>query len=334
MNYAHQSPLAASFGSNEFGDSAGPARLYGAVVDKQLETRAAAAKLCKHRKRLNCVTVMMALLLPWVSFVVMFGIVSFYVHYAAPVTTTLAATCAWFFCAALNFSAWQTWKIGAEDRFYRLYMGIALTVATSFGWVLGDISFWQYMQPTYHIDHLATYSNVDPSSQMLWSGEQVPARGRRYQDAGKIYFSHMAVLDRSRAASFKDGNLYCVAPIINPSCNKNCGFDFWAVGINCCSDLAADFRCGDYNSTHAKSGLRQVVETWRPFFRLAVLQAEGFHGLTSRHPLFFHWVEDPVAELHSWRLSGYRDYIVAMILAFALNVLALVPVLKSARFSA
>lgn len=322
-------PLVPS-GRGEFSDSAGAARLYGALADNELEARAAAAKLTNQKRRLNCVTVLTALLLPWGLFVAVFGVVSFYCHYAAPVTTMLATFCVWMASVCFTTSAWQACKAGAEDRAYHLYVGISLTVAVSLGWVMGDISFWQYMQPTYHIDHLATYTNVDPSSQMLWSGEHVPARGRRYQDAGKVYFSHDTVLDRSKATSFKDGNLYCVAPIVNPNCKSNCGYDFWAVGINCCSDVAADFRCGDFNSTRAKSGLRQVVETWRPFFRLAVLQAEGFHGVTSRHPLFFHWVEDPVAELHSWRLSGYRDYILAMITGFILNVAAVVLVLKSA----
>lgn len=320
-------------GAGNFSDSAGPARLYGALIDQQLEARAAASRLCKTRKRINCVAVMLALIVPWSLFIMVFGLVSFYLHYAAPLTTMLCAGGTIALGVSVIASGAQAWAARAEDRFYHLYMGVALTMASVLGCVFGDINFWQYMQPSYHVDHLATYTNVDPSSQHLWSGEDVPVHGKRYQDAGKVYFSHKVTLDLSRAANFKDGNLYCVAPIVNPSCNKNCGFDFWAVGLNCCSELAADFRCGDYNNTRVKSGLRQTADSWRPFFRLAVLQAEGIHKVSSRHPLFFHWVEDPVKELNSWKESGYRRFIIVMTVAFAANAAALLPSLKSARLS-
>jgi len=313
-----------------FSDSAGPVMLYGAIVDQQLKARSDAAKLCKARKRINCVSVLLALLGPWAIFVLVFGVVSFYPHYAAPLTVSLAATVLLILGIRQAADGVKAWRIGDEDRAIRLYLGVALVVAIALGWTMGDINFWQFMQPCYHVDHLATYSNVNPSSQHLWSGEQVPVRGRRYQDAGKVYFSDKARLDLTRAASFKDGRVFCVAPIIDPGCKKNCGYDFWAVGIDCCSEFAPDFKCGNYNSTRAKSGLRQIVDSWRPFFRLAVLQAEGMHHVSSRHPLFFTWVDDPVAELRTWKLAGYRRFIVAMIFSFAMNAVLVVPVLRSA----
>eukprot|EP00932_Pfiesteria_piscicida_P021506 SRR837773.8293.p1 GENE.SRR837773.8293~~SRR837773.8293.p1 ORF type:complete len:331 (-),score=113.65 SRR837773.8293:3-944(-) len=306
-------------------------KLYGALVDQQLQARALATKASKHRKRLDLFSAVVALMAPWSLFVLVFGTVSFYAHYAAPLLTSLTAAVVCIACVASAAGALKAWAVGSDTRFFRLYISVALAVASFMGWVLGDINFWQFMQPSYHIDHLATYTNVDPSSQHLWSGEQVRAQGGRYQDAGKVYFTSEAVVDRSKAMSFKDGNLYCVAPIVNPNCKNDCGYDFWAVGINCCGDLAADFRCGAYNSSRARSGLRQVVETWRPFFRLAVVQAEGIHGLESRHPLFFHWVEDPVAELTSWKLMGYRAFIVTMILSFCINAMIMFPSLKAAR---
>merc|ERR1740139_745428 len=187
------------------------------------------------------------------------------------------------------------------------------------------------MQPAFHVDHLATYNNVDPSSQRMWTGEDVSVRGKRYQDAGKVYFTHDTIVDRSKSASFKEGDVFCVAPIVNPSCKKNCGYDFWAVGLNCCGLQEADFRCGAYNNTHARSGLREIVETWRPFFRMAVLQAEGTHGITSRHPVFFHWVEDPVTEQTSWKRGGYQRFIVSMVVSFFFNAGVLSYYLKAMR---
>merc|ERR1719330_921612 len=144
-----------------------------------------------------------------------------------------------------------------EDRFYPVYLGAALTVAAAFSWALGDLNFWSVMHPSYEAEHLATYSNVDPSSQKLWSGEASPTRGRRFQDAGKIYFRHEAVVDVNRSASFKLSDYYCVAPIVNPKCQGSCGMDFWAVGLNCCSERGG-FRCGEYWNPKAKSGLRMM----------------------------------------------------------------------------
>eukprot|EP00405_Crypthecodinium_cohnii_P020343 CAMPEP_0206475610 /NCGR_PEP_ID=MMETSP0324_2-20121206/34193_1 /ASSEMBLY_ACC=CAM_ASM_000836 /TAXON_ID=2866 /ORGANISM="Crypthecodinium cohnii, Strain Seligo" /LENGTH=324 /DNA_ID=CAMNT_0053951023 /DNA_START=32 /DNA_END=1003 /DNA_ORIENTATION=- len=302
-----------------FGDSSGPMKLYGAITDEQLRATAMAAQAFKNRKRLDCCGAISALLVPWAAFVAVSAIGSFQLHYSAPVITLVVLTVLAVASLGAAISAIVRAATGAEKRFYGIYMPVAVGVCVLAGCLLGDINFWQFMQPSYQIDHLATYTNVDPSRQHLWSGDTRPANGGRYQDAGKIYFSQNARLDLTKAASFKDGNLYCVAPVVDPDCKKNCGYDFWAVGMNCCSDLASDFRCGDFNSTHTRSGLRQVVNTWRPFFRLAVVQAEGMHGIQARHPLFFHWVEDPVYELQSWKLSGYKNFMIAMVLCFFLN---------------
>mmetsp|Transcript_79858 Transcript_79858/g.178905 ORF Transcript_79858/g.178905 Transcript_79858/m.178905 type:complete len:332 (+) Transcript_79858:119-1114(+) len=309
-----------------FSDSAGSARLYGALMDQRAEGRAAAAMLLKRRRRVNCVPLLLALFCPWAVFLAVYALTSFYVHYAAPLTTALAATAALMASASLAASA----LLGKEEgQFFPLYMGFALTVAVVGGWALGDFNFWSFMQPSYEEAHLATYTNVDPSSERLWSGEVVPTRGAQYQDAGKVYFRHEVVLDRNRSMSFKNGELYCVAPIVNPKCRKNCGLDFWAVGVNCCSEEPGGFRCGEYDNPHALSGLRSLVESQRPLFRLAVLQAAGAHGVVIGHPLFFHWVQDPIAEIHLWQKGGWRRFIEVMFVSFLANAAVLALVLSS-----
>lgn len=323
--------LPTSCGKGVLSDSAGAARVYGALMDQELYARARASAICKKRRRINVVAAMLALILPWFMWVTQFSLVSFYIHYAAPVCTNLAAFCLLLIGVQVTVGACKSYQAGLENRHYQLYLGVALLFAALTGWVMGDINFWQYMQPSYHVDHLATYTNVDPSSQHMWTGEDVPVRGKRYQDAGKIYFSHNTIVDRRKSASFKDGDVYCVAPIVDLNCEKNCGYDFWAVGINCCGQEVADFKCGAYNSTRAKSGLREIVETWRPFFRLAVLQAEGTHGITSRHPLFFHWVEEPVKEQRAWQKAGFRRLMIGIVFSFFANALFLTIHLKAMR---
>jgi len=317
-------------GMGELPAGAASARLYGAAIDEELAARAASARSRMKRKRVNCVAMLAAFLLPWGLFVAVFGAVSFYPHYAAPNSTNLAAFAVLALSVSKAVSGYRAWLSGEEDRAIRLYIGLALAAAAGLAWFLGDVNFWSVMQPSYHVEHLAAYSGVDPSSRAVGPGERAPARGRRYQDAGKVYFTPAARLDITKAMSFKSGRLYCVAPIVNPHCQSNCGYDFWAVGTDCCSELAADFRCGAYNSTAARSGLRMVVDTQLPFYRLAVMQAEGIHHVTSQHPLFFHWVENPVAQLSSWKMDGYRQFIALMLGVFVANAAALASMLKRA----
>merc|ERR1719161_3308293 len=112
------------------------------------------------------------------------------------------------------------------------------------------------MQPYYDIENLASYVDVNPSEHKFASGEIVPTRGKRYLDAGIVYFKDDVILDQTKAMSFRNGDLYCVAPLISKTCKENCGYDFWAIGLNCCSDWPLTFAVASTPTPHAKSGLR------------------------------------------------------------------------------
>lgn len=269
-------------------------------------------------KRLNCMPVLLSILVPWFAFLFAFGIVSFYTHYAMPVTTIC------FFGMGFAASIYCVMQARAaftrrRDWFYIGYIGVTCSIAMVLGGVYGDVTFWSWMRPVYDLRHMATYNNIDPSSSTLWSGQILPTSGRRFQDAGTVYFKTEAVLDKSKAMSFKMGALYCIAPIVNPKCERNCGYDFWAVGVNCCAEDASDFRCGEYGNQHAKAGLRLMDESQRPYFRLAVLEAEGAHKIVSKHPVFYHWLQDPIKEIDVWAKQGYSKFIVAMFVSFVAN---------------
>merc|ERR1740121_3126179 len=98
--------------------------------------------------------------------------------------------------------------------------------------------------------NLNTYSDVDPSQM----------KGQQLMDAGRIVFTQNSKLDIRRSMSFKNLDSYCVAPITigneNTTYAALASYDFWAVGINCCSDNTADFHCGEFDNSKAHAGLR------------------------------------------------------------------------------
>lgn len=261
----------------------------------------------QHRRLINCVPALNLLFLPWVMFLAVFSTASFYMHYAVPamvllVNSTVVA------CVMLYayMSSKTSGKVSAQNTFCPSYLSIMFLVSATLGWLLGDMNFWFNMEPVYNIEHLATYNNVNPSIHA----------GRRYQDAGTVYFQSDAVIDLNQSMSFRMGDLYCVAPIVDPGCKKNCVADFWAVGINCCAEDVADFRCGEYDNPAAKSGLKLMHDEQRPNFRLAVLQAEGVHKIVSSHPLFFSWLHDPVKEIDHMKRKGFKGFVLCMTISF------------------
>jgi len=308
----------------EMPDLADPSILYDALDEYVLKEHVQQRAALKRRRRVNCVPVILGIFLPWLVFLGAFGTTGFLLHYLNPVLTGAMVLVALALSGHSLVRAWKMWRSGTDpDTFYPIFFAISCTVALVWGICAGDYTFWHFMQPCYDVEILATYSNVNPSVERLWSGESVPTRGRRFQDAGKVYFNHAAVIDGTRAMSFKSGDLYCVAPIVDPSCQGECGYDFWAVGLNCCSEEVADFRCGEHANIHAKSGLRMMHDHLRGLFRLAVVQAESVHGLVSTHPEFFYWVQDPVAEIRHMKLQGYKRYLVWMFVTFFVNAVAL-----------
>merc|ERR1719502_1744702 len=111
-----------------------------------------------------------------------------------------------------------------------------------------------------------------------------------------IQFTKGSSLWLQRSIGFKNEDVYCVAPIRSAN-NTQSTFDFWAVGINCCSGHAPDFQCGEFSNPMARSGLRVMDLQARDNFRLAVKEAEAAFNIQAPHPVFMHWMMDPQAEV-------------------------------------
>lgn len=263
----------------------------------------------KKKKRVNLVAVCLNVFIPWLVFVGLYAILTFSFHYQHP---TLAWVCVGLglllVFAALGLAYRAKRSSEGRDPSWYMFSAICLLLAVVLAAIFGDMNFWYNMQPYYDIENLNTYPSVNPATE----------KGQQLMDAGRVYFADGTKLDGSKAMGFKNLDLYCVAPIVNGNAQL-ASYDFWAVGLNCCSGVSSDFRCGEFNNPHARSGLRLMRDDQRPFYRLAVQQAAAAYNIQATHPLFFYWLQDPVAEMNAYRDEGFKYFLLGIFTHFAFN---------------
>jgi len=262
------------------------------------------------KRHLNLVAVFANLALPWAAFALVFWALSFHLRFQSPY---LACFCAFVLLATAAGSgvmAWQWSERHPRTAHWYHYFAIAVVISVSAASILGCANYEYNMRTAYQLESdLKFYKDVNVGQ----------AKGQQLMDAGLVTFSKGTGLDFRKTMGFKDGDTYCVAPITNGDANLPV-YDFWAVGVNCCSSIKADFRCGQYKSSNARAGMRLLSAEERPHYRLAVQAAEAAYGIRAAHPLFFEWVEDPVEELAEQRSRGFQFYIFCLMMHFGFSV--------------
>jgi hypothetical protein len=264
------------------------------------------------RRRMNLVAICMNIFMPWFLFSALYAVLSFSFnnqHQSTAWFLVFIGFCLVVMTATLGMQA----KKKERDPMWYTFATLAFAVAVIMAAVFGDMNFWYNMQPFYDIENLNTYPSVNPARE----------KGQQLMDAGRVYFADGTGLDMRKAMGFKNLDLYCVAPIVNGQ-EQLASYDFWAVGLNCCSGVSSDFRCGEFNNPQARSGLRLMRDDQRPFFRLAVQQAEAAYNIKATHPLFFYWMQDPVAEMNNYRDDGFKYYLLGIFTHFAFNLFCVV----------
>lgn len=255
------------------------------------------------KRRTNLLSVFLALLVPCAIFAIAFTLLSFDLHYSQPqmAYSGLGA----LFVLVLLFAFWSIDALkkrdqGRDPTWYIFIFATSLLAWTT-GAVLGNANYFRNMQPFYDILNLNVYNHVDPTV----------TRGQQLMDAGRIFFTPGTALDLRYSMTFKNLDTYCVAPLTGVNANGTArvpeSYDYWAVGLNCCNEWKG-FRCGEFNNPKARSGLRLMRDDLRPFFRLAVQQAEAAYNVKAVHPLFLYWMQDPAAEVHAYEDTGYRYF--------------------------
>jgi len=280
-----------------------PLQHYGAAMP----TRKA-----KPASRLNLGGICLALFLPWLLFCAMFAVMSFSLHYKEKMVCYLLVFASLVLCLILAKSAYDEIQAGANAS-WSLFLAAACFLGHALGVALGDLNYFYHMEPYYDTVNLNTYPDLNPAT---WPAQMV-------MDAGQVTFSPGSKVNASMAMAFHNSETYCVAPIVNG--NAQTQYDFWAAGLNCCTGassnnavMLSDYACGEYNNPAASSGLRVMREDQREFFRLAVKQAENAYSIKAKHPMFFHWMEDPSLELAAYQDEGTKYFLLGVYAFFAL----------------
>lgn len=262
------------------------------------------------RSRVNVNSICSNIFCPWLLFTFLYWLLIFRVHYTHPYLPWLAVMATFVLSIFLGINACARKDSDAAPSWYTYAAGSVFGAAVLAS-VFGNMVFWSCTERYYDYLTLNTYSGVNPAREVA----------AQVMDAGRVYFAAFTHLDQARTIGFKNKDMYCVVPITSGQTQgANLGrYDFWAVGVNCCSE-GGKFKCGaDWDNRKARSALRLMDEDQRPFFRLAVQQAEAAYGITAPHPIFFHWSQDPVAEINKHNVDGIKYFVIGTMTHFMTN---------------
>lgn len=258
-------------------------------------------------RRFNLITIGFNIFVPWLLFTALYAVMSFSMHYRAPSVAWLLVSSSFGVVIIAGLLAFRA-KRNCRDPLWYGYFATACLVAIVVATIAGNANYTYNMRPFYQIETMNMYPAVNPAHE----------KGSQLMDAGRIHFAEGTGIDMRRAMGFRNFDLFCVAPIVIGN-EKMASYDFWAVGTNCCSGVSSDFRCGGYNNPKARSGLRLMSDQDRPFYRLAVQQAEAAYNIKSTHPIFFYWMEDPLDEINKYQETGFKEFFIGFIAYLTFN---------------
>ncbi|CAE8586075.1 unnamed protein product [Polarella glacialis] len=176
-----------------------------------------------------------------------------------------------------------------------LSLGVLCLLAISLGSFLGKVGwelFWRQ------------FFWMQTGSQIIMTSASTPAGSR--SDAAILGFHDDSGMnensvDPERSAGFKDGHIFCVAPILNSAIagSSQVLVNYWAIGIDCCEPSGA-FTCDDsreiaggYGVVMLNGGL-PCPSCNREKFQAAVHKAEAKHAVvSSTDALFVKYVSNP-----------------------------------------
>lgn len=276
-------------------------KLYGAMwADGEYSSHLSLGPDKKNAKRaiLDTKWLVVVVLAPLALFAFLYAMESFRFHYDHPMLiwfiVLICLAPAMFFGYVSLTSQSSDWSKFLAQAF--LLAWLAATVA-------GGMNYSSNMSKYYQITNLNAYVQVDPTKP-----------GAATADAGMLVFAPGTRLELSKAMSVRVGQTFCVAPLSLPnvSSNVSVSYDYWAVGVECCSSTQPQVinECPGSPSSRAFSSgaLRLLDTTNRPYFRMAVQQAEATYKIDAKTPIFLLFTEDPFAAVNLYRDTGIKTY--------------------------
>lgn len=289
---------------------------YGATMGSSAVAAAVKQRLRSDRPA-PISAILLAIFAPWSIFCITNHVMSFSTHYEEPETCYFTVFLCFMVVLSFGYLAHRHASKkaagdGAAEPVWTGFLFATAVLAWVAGCALGQLNFISNMEPFYDVDSLHTRMSVDP----------LRMRGQQLLDAGRVMFTEGSRLDLSRQGGLKkDGVTYCVAPVTMGNATL-ASYDFWAVGTDCCSGVADDFHCGAFDDASARGGVRLLQDGQRAAFELAVLRAETSHGLHADHPIFFHWVRDPLGHTQKRQGAGFKFFVFGASAFFAAQLFA------------
>mmetsp|Transcript_4504 Transcript_4504/g.10624 ORF Transcript_4504/g.10624 Transcript_4504/m.10624 type:complete len:547 (+) Transcript_4504:94-1734(+) len=204
-----------------------------------------------------------------------------------------------------------------------LPLGLLCLAAVAMGTGVGEYGWDRYWRQFWW---LQTGRRWEYTSATTPAAARLDAAIIGFWDAGSNKTVDGTAIDYDRAAGYRNGRYFCVAPILNPAL-AGAGLarvNYWAIGLDCCQHLGS-FACDDARMDTSGYGV-VMVELGFPCpgcnaaeFRAAVTKAERMHGLvSSADAIFVQWVRDPQAILASTFWQALFFVVLSMLLSFIL----------------
>lgn len=291
-------------------------RSTGSPTDRLLLEAAVHGKTRGQRVQVKIMAVCALVFVPWALFALLFAWATFWRYgnpglYMAALVLALAGTAVLGMVDVLiqkqRQSALLPEKRGPKIS-SRAILCVLLLVAVAASYLFGNINYHLNMEPLHEMEMLKAYSGLDPSR----------TDGKQVMDAGQVHFVHAAKLELEKSVGLRNTITYCVAPIVSGNASS---YDFWAVGVDCCSNKPGSFKCGEWENENAHAGLRLTDNNKREMYQLAVQSSAAALKIDVKYPLFFEWVEDPGEYMKTWKQDAQTYYIFGIFTFFGFNLL-------------
>lgn len=263
------------------------------------------------RLLMNIVPMFVSTFVPWGAFILCCGTTSFWLMYSHPAVVWIIVGCAFAASAVMiTVAVWN--RIFNPEPTWFTYMAVMVLAMCIAGTITGLKNYTSYSKQYFEIQMTKTYKGIDASV----------TPGSSVMDAGILEFLPGSRFDETKSWHFMNGKLYCVAPILTngtvPPLSQT--YDFWAVGTDCCSMGASDFRCGAWGSARAKAAIRMANEAELPNYRLAVQQTASLYNLKAPSPIFVQWSNNAQAEISSWNQQIFKWYMLQLVFTLVINL--------------